>query len=142
MKKGINVFGLVVSGLFAGWIAFSVDHWLDGFLGLFGTIPGRQDPLGMVQFHLDSVMLAIPFVWPALYRRLPGPGWMKGLSYGCLLHLFVWLFGATAKLGGAVFFTHVAITPTMVASMLSIQLVYGFWLGLLYSPPEDLSIRL
>jgi chromate transport protein ChrA len=117
------------AGLLAGWIAYELDHWYTGFWGLFGTLPGRLDPLSMVEFHVNSVVLALVFAW--LHRRLPGPGWMKGLVYGMILHFGFLLFWFLGRMGGADIFMKMHVSVELIAGALIFQLVYGFWVGVI-----------
>lgn len=79
----------------------------------------------------------MPFVWPYVYERLPGSGWLKGLLYGFLWWLVVLLvIGSIAGALGAENLPQPASFGAIVTVIL-LHLVWGFLLGVLYVPPEE-----
>jgi hypothetical protein len=133
--KGINVKSAVAAGFVAGYVMYFVDHWLAGFLGLFGSFPGTGNAWWMLQHHVDSILFTLVFAWPAVYALLPGRKWFKGLTFG-----LVWMIGVTiieliAGALGAQPFGHALFTFQILLTSLLLHLVWGFFLGVLYVPP-------
>lgn len=134
--KGINFKSLLFASLAGGYVMFFVDHWLNGFLGLFGQFPGTDNTWWMITHHLDGIFLALPFAWPVVYNRLPGAGWLKGLTYGFVLWVAISIIAFVAAAGGAVIFQQFKMSGVGVISGIFGHLVYGFFLGVLYVPQE------
>lgn len=142
VKSRINFKSLFVAGLIAGYGMFLVDKWFAGVLGgLFGMFPGTDNAWWMLTHHVEAVVFALPFAWPAIYEILPGSGWLKGVTYGFLWWLVVLLvLGSIAgALGAGPMRAMVPSGATGVISVVLLHLVYGFLLGALYAPPESVT---
>lgn len=133
----VNVKSLVVAALVAAYAAYLVDHYFAGILGLFGLYPAGNT-WWILNHHAESIVYALPFAWPALYDRLPGQRWLKGLVYGFLWWLLVpFLIGTVAaRLGAGTFQQFYAPAPSILSAVV-LNLVWGVLLGVLYVPPED-----
>lgn len=135
----VNVKSLIVASLLAAYGAFVVDRYFAGVLGLFGLYP-LGDPLWMFHHHAESLLFALPFVWPVLYERLPGDGWLKGLAYGFLWWLLVpFLVGTVAARLGAGTVQQFRAPFSSLFSAVLLNLVWGFLLGSLYVPPTSVG---
>lgn len=132
----INFKSLLVASLAAGYAMYVIDYRMAGVFGLFGMFPGTNDAWWMLTHHVDSILFALPFAWPALYERLPGAGWLKGLVYGFLWWLVVLLIvGSIAGALGAENLPQPASTGAIITVIL-LHLIWGFVLGVLYVPSE------
>lgn len=133
----INVKSLLVAALIAAYGVYLVDNYFAGFMGLFGLYPA-EDGWWMFNHHAESILFALPFAWPVLYERLPGRRWLKGLTYGLLWWFFVpFLVGTVAaRLGAGTIEQFYAPVPSIISAM-GLNLIWGFLLGVLYAPPED-----
>lgn len=134
--KGVNLKSLIVSGFVAGWVMFLVDHYFSGVGGLFGIYPGMSDWGWMVKHHIEAIIFAIPFALPAIYYKIPGPGWLKGVIYGFFWWLIMnlilgWLAG---MIGSQPFEQLAPKSAVMLFSVIILHLVWGFILGTLYVP--------
>lgn len=132
--KQINFRSYLFASLVGGYMMYFADHWLGGFLGLFGMFPGTSNTWWFITHHLDGIVFALPFVWPALYDRLPGGGWLKGIIYGFLFWLLITILGFIAGAGGAAIFKQMGFSASGVFSGILLHMVYGFFLGVLYVP--------
>jgi hypothetical protein len=132
--KGINFRSLVFAGFAAGYLMYFVDHWFAGFLGLFGLFPGTSNPWWMLEHHIDSILFALPFAWPAVYNALPNGGWLKGLVYGLIWVIGLFIVMAVAGALGAEAFGQIPWTASFIITDIVEHLVWGFFLGVLYTP--------
>lgn len=132
--RGINFRSLVFAGFAAGYLMYFVDRWFAGFLGLFGAYPGTDSAWWMLEHHIDSILFALLFAWPFVYNRLPNGGWLKGLVFGfawtVALAIVAWVAGAL----GAGMFQQMPMTAAAMISNLLLHLLWGFLLGVLYTP--------
>lgn len=136
----INFKSLLVAGIIAGYGMYLVDHYFAGALGLFGLFPGTDNAWWMLTHHVDGVIFALPFAWPAIYESLPGEGWLKGLVYGFLFWLIVpFIFGMIAGALGSEYFQQMEASGSIIITMILLHLVWGFLLGVLYVPAEPSS---
>lgn len=137
--RGINVKSLLFAGFVAGYLMFFVDKWFAGFLGLFGTFPGTSNPWWMLEHHIESIIFALLFAWPALYGILPNPKWLKGLIFGIGWDLTLMITTVVAGALGATIFESFHITFTVFINGLLLHMIWGFFLGILYTPPQKQS---
>ena len=121
--KGINLRSLTFAGFVAGYAMYLADKYLAGTLGLFGSYPGTASPWWMLQHHIDAIVFAIPFALPAIQRRLPGSGWLKGTVYGLLWAILVTIVMLIVGSLGANFFTHMRLTVTGTTTSMLLHLV-------------------
>lgn len=143
----VNFFSYLFSSLVAGYVMMAVDIMMDGFLGLFGTyreylniikqfgmFNGFEDVIMILGHMINSVVLALFFVHPAVYRRLPFKvGMAKGIVFGAFWHVCVVLFLFITSLGGAKFsITMMSASLSSQVSLFLLHLVWGAVLGLLY----------
>ncbi len=150
--RGVNFASYLFASLVAGYVMMGVDLMLDGFLGLFGTyrgyieliklwgiFRGLEDWVMAVGHMVNSVVLALVFVYPTVYRRLPGrSGFVRGLSFGVLWHILVLIVLVVTAFGGAEFMKEFLRMPLGDhLSFFLLHLVWGGVLGLLYVPKED-----
>ncbi len=149
--RGVNFGSYVFASFIAGYVMMGADLMLEGFLGLFGTYRTYVELIGMwglfrgfedwimaIGHTLNSLLLALFFVHPKVYTRLPfKSGLAKGLVFGILWHVFVLAFALITAFGGSNFmkgFLHVP--PQEHVSLFLLHLIWAGALGLLYSPPE------
>ena len=145
----MNFRSYLFASLVAGYVMMGVDLMLDGFLGLFGTyrtyteliklwgiFRGFEDWVMAVGHMANSVVLALAFVYPPVYRRLPGrSGFLKGLSFGVLWHLLVLIVLVITAFGGARFMREFLSMPLKEhLSLFLLHLMWGGVLGFLYVP--------
>ncbi|WP_461829745.1 hypothetical protein [Aquifex sp.] len=149
--KGVNFLSYLFASFVAGYVMFGVDMMLDGFLGLFGTyefyvnllkelglFKGYEDIAMVLGHQLNSMVLALFFVHPAVYFRLPGNPFLKGLSFGILWHLLVLVVLFITAFGGAEFMKRFLGMPfSDHLSLFILHVVWGVCLGVLYEPPGD-----
>ncbi|NIW79965.1 MAG: hypothetical protein GWN16_11120 [Calditrichae bacterium] len=140
--KNINFGSLVIASLAGGWMMYFVDKWFAGFLGLFGLFPGMGSWEWMLGHHVESIIFAIPFAWTAIYNKLPGGGWLKGIIYGILFWLvFPFIVGLIAgALGAEPFRQMTAGSAGSFISVILAHVIYGFFLGALYNPPQQSAV--
>lgn len=144
--QGVNFSSALFTGLAAGYAMAFTGYWVEGLLGLprvdlrdIGRIwVGQDGPstwwAGLFIQAVESVLLAIAYA-ALFYRRLPGPPWLRGLTFGLLL----WIAGIAVTLvgkaaGGRVFRTFV-LSRSYVAGNFLQHVVYGLVLGALYFDP-------
>lgn len=135
--RGINVKSLLFAGFTAGYIMFFVDKWFAGFLGLFGSFPGTSNPWWMLEHHIESIIFALLFAWPVIYKFLPGPGWFKGMIFGIGWDFALMITTVVAGALGATIFKAFHITIIVFINELLLHIVWGFFLGALYTPPQQ-----
>lgn len=134
----INFKSLLVAGLVAGYVMFLTDKFFAGVFGLFGLFPGTENGWWMLTHHVDAIVFALPFAWPAVYEMLPGEGWVKGMTYGFLFWLiFPFIVGMIAGALGGEYFQQMEASASIVVTMILLHLVWGFFLGVLYVPAEE-----
>ncbi len=145
----MNFGSYLFASLVAGYVMMGVDLMLDGFLGLFGTyktyidliklwgiFEGLEDWVMAIGHMANSVVLALFFVHPYIYRRLPGSsGPAKGIVFGLLWHVAVLTVLVITASGGAEFMRELLNAPFRDhVSLFLLHLVWGGVLGLLYVP--------
>jgi len=138
--KGINFKSLLVAGLVAGWMMYFIDHWFAGFIGLFGIFPGPSNWGWMLTHHVESVIFAIPFAWPAMYNKLPGSGWFKGAVYGFLwwlVFLVIVALIAGSLLGAKPIAGYAPTSFVLIVNGFLLHVFWGFFLGALYNPLDE-----
>lgn len=134
--RGINVKSLIFAGIVAGYAMYLVDSYFGGMFGLFGTFPGTSDPWWMLTHHVNSIVFALPFAWSAIYRWLPNGGWLKGSIYGVLWTVLIVIVTMIGRAWGASAFAQYSFTVSGAISTLLVHIVWGFVLGVLYTPVD------
>lgn len=134
--KNINFASLALAGFVGAYAMFFVDLWFDGFLGLFGAFPGTSNAWWMLEHHIDGIIFALPFAWPVLYHRLPKNKVAKGLTYGLLWTIALGIVSMISGALGATRFNQMPMNAAAMISNLLLHLVWGFFLGVIYSPPQ------
>ncbi len=144
----MNFKSYLFASLVAGYVMMGVDLMLDGFLGLFGTyrtyieliklwgiFKGLEDWVMAVGHMANSVVLALVFVYPTIYERLPGrKGLVKGISFGVLWHIVVLMVLVITAFGGARFIKEFLSMPLKEhVSLFLLHVVWGGVLGWLYT---------
>ncbi|MGB9874112.1 MAG: hypothetical protein ACPLRS_03990 [Hydrogenobacter sp.] len=147
MINEVNFPSYLFSSLVAGYVMMAVDIMMDGFLGLFGTyreylsivkqfgmFNGFEDVIMVLGHMINSVVLALFFVHPGVYRRLPfKSGIAKGIVFGTFWHVCVLIFLFITSLGGAKFsLTMISASLSSQVSLFLLHLVWGAVLGFLY----------
>ncbi len=140
--RNINVGSLILAGFVGSYMMFFVDKWFAGFLGLFGAFPGTSNAWWMLEHHIDGIIFALPFVWPALYNRLPSNKAIKGLSYGLLWFIALGITSLISGALGASMFAQMPMTAAALITNLLLHLLWGFFLGILYTPPQAASVAI
>jgi len=150
--KGVNFPSYLFASLVAGYVMMGLDLMLDGFLGLFGTyrtyieliklfgiFRGLEDWIMAIGHTINSVVLALPFVHPAVYDRLPTrSGLIKGLVFGILWHILVLIVLVITAFSGAKFMIgFLNMPPQDHISLLILHMIWSATLGLLYNPPTN-----
>ena len=149
--RGVNFPSFLFASLTAGYVMAGVDMILEGFLGLFGTyrdyielvklwdmFKGYEDLATMTGHMLNSVVLALVFVHPSVYHRLPTrSGLIKGLTFGALWHLVVLFILFVTAFGGALFMKKfLSLSLNFHVSLFLLHLIWAGTLGILYVPEE------
>ncbi len=150
----MNFKSYLFASLVAGYVMMGVDLMLDGFLGLFGTyrtyieliklwgiFKGLEDWVMAIGHMANSVILALVFVYPPVYERLPGKkGLVKGIGFGALWHVVVLIVLVVTAFGGARFMKEFLSMPLNEhVSLFLLHVVWGGVLGLLYVPTASQS---
>jgi hypothetical protein len=135
--KNINFKSLVLAGFVGAYVMFFIDYWFAGTIGLFGIFPGTSNPWWMLEHHIDGIIMALPFAWLAVYRRLPGPGWVKGLVYGFVWAIVVMITMLVTGALGAKMFAGMSLTFAVGISTILTHMIWGFFLGVIYVPPKS-----
>lgn len=137
--KGINFGSAVVAGIVAGYLMYFTDKMFAGMFGLFGMFPGTGNPWWMLTHHVDSIIFALPFAWTAIYQKLPGARWFKGVVYGFLWWLFPFFILSliAGALGAQPFGMYVPKSAAIFFTGLILHVVWGFFLGIVYNPPAE-----
>ncbi|HIQ48222.1 MAG TPA: hypothetical protein EYH58_01105 [Aquifex aeolicus] len=149
--KGVNFGSYLFASFFAGYVMMGLDLMLDGFLGLFGTykyyiemtkiwgiFKGLEDWITILGHMLNSLILAVVFVHPSVYFKLPGNGLIKGFIFGLVWHVLVVVFLIITAWGGSEFMRAFLSMPLKAHISLFLEhLIWGMSLGLLYEPPKD-----
>ncbi len=134
--RGVNFWSFLFASQMGGWAMVILDQVYARWFGLFGVFPGIKDPAWLFKHQVDATLFAIPLVLPYVWNRLPGSGIVKGLIYGVIWHIFVFIVSLIGSLGGAAWFSK----PTPLSVQLSLfilHLVWGGVTGFLYNPPEE-----
>ncbi|MEJ2722241.1 MAG: hypothetical protein P8181_14065, partial [bacterium] len=132
---------IVFAGFAAGYLMFFLDMWFSGLFGLFGIFPGTSNAWWMLQHHIDSIIFALVFAWPAVYTRLPGGGWLKGLAFGLLWAVAYFIVSTITGQLGAELFQRMPLSFAAAISALLLHALWGFFLGVLYVPPQQISAQ-
>ena len=134
--KNINFKSLVLAGFVGAYVMYFIDNWFAGLIGLFGQFLGTSNAWWMLEHHIDGIIMALPFAWLVIYRKLPGPGWMKGLVYGFAWSIIVSVTMLIAGALGAKMFAGMKMTLAAGVSSVILHMIWGFFLGALYVPPK------
>ncbi len=135
--KGINFKSLVLAGFVAGYVMYFVDKWLGGFLGLFSIFPGTKNAWWMLEHHIDGIIIALLFAWPAVHQKLPGGGWLKGSIFGLAWAIVLFIIMLIGGALGSKAFQQIPVNATVAISNFLLHIIYGFFLGILYVPPAE-----
>ncbi len=150
--KGVNFPSYLFASLVAGYVMLGADLMLEGFLGLFGTyrnyiemirlwgiFRGYEDVAMVVGHTLNSVVIALPFVHPRVYRLLPTrSGLLKGIAFGVFWHILVLIvLLITASCGAKFMKEFLSMSLPDHASLFLLHLMWASTLGLLYTPPKE-----
>lgn len=85
---------------------------------------------------IKNIIFALPFAWPVLYYRLPKNKVAKGLTYGLLWTIAVGIVSMISGALGATRFNQMPMNAAAMISNLLLHLIWGFCLGVIYSPPQ------
>ncbi len=115
---------------------FAIVNWALGALGTSFRFP---DKLGMVSqegFHaFMGIMMALGYAW-LFYAWLPGPRWLRGVTFS----LIPWLMQSLVVAPYMGFGTFGArLSPATPYVSLGLNALYGLTVGLLYRP-KDMSL--
>src|SRR5258708_7057188 len=104
---GVNLASALFAGFAAGYAMAFTGYWMEGILRLpkidrkdiggFGVGQGEAGGwwAGLLIQSIESVLLAVAYA-ALLYRRMPGPPWLRGLAFGLLL----WVAGIAVTVAG------------------------------------------
>jgi hypothetical protein len=130
--------GLVATVLMTAAISLApyVGFPGDDYFSMLGSLLGTQafgleswNKIVGVIWHLNFGVIIFPHIYAyALYPILPGPPWLKGMSFGVGLWLFLELL-VMPMVGAGVFSIHTAHTLYNVMGALVVHLLYGVTLG-------------
>ncbi len=152
--KGVNFLSYLFASLVAGYVMLGVDMMLEGALGLFGTyrhfieltkdfgiMEGMEDLAMVIGHTADSVVLALFFVHPRIYRLIPSKsGALKGAIFGLVWSVIVEVVVFTLANLGSKFMEGFLNLPVAIhISILLLHLIWGTVLGILYNPPKPVQ---
>lgn len=101
---------------------------------MLGSMMGGSWALGMLA-HLVNGIVVFPLIYvAAVYRRLPGQPWLRGMVWGVVLWLVAQLVVMPA-MGAGLFSAGAGGMQSVISSFLG-HLVYGFALGAVVGAPE------
>jgi len=119
---------------------YFIDNYFAGFLGLFGAFPGTGSIWWMIEHHIDGIIFALIFAWPLMYKLLPGGGWLKGLIFGIIWTVALAITSLIAGALGATAFEQMPMALKPFVSSLLLHSAWGFFLGVLYTPPKEREV--
>src|SRR4030067_3522886 len=112
----ISFWSVLIPGLIAGYVMAFVGYWMEGVFGLprydvtlGGTVflgqdkPGRWS-LGFITHEIDAVLFGIIYAG-FLYNILPGADYLKGLIFGAILTVAIFILGTFGSIAGVRVFT-------------------------------------
>ncbi len=148
--KGVNFPSYLFASLVAGYVMMAVDMMFEGFLGLFGTykdyielikiwgiFEGLEDWIMTAGHMINSVVLALFFVHPSVYFRLPKNRLLKGLTFGVFWHILVILVLMVGTLGGSEFLKNFLFMDLRHhISLFILHMVWSLTLSILYFPEK------
>ncbi len=134
--RGVNFWSFLFASQMGAWAMIVLDMVYAGWFGLFGLFPGTKDWGWVLKHQIDGALFAIPLVLPYIWKRLPGPGLVKGIIYGVLWHVFVVIVSIVGSVGGALMFQN-PMPMTAQISTLILHIVWGGITGFLYNPPKE-----
>ncbi len=134
--RGVNFWSFLFASQMGAWAMIVLDMVYAGWFGLFGLFPGTKDWGWVLKHQIDGALFAIPLVLPYIWKRLPGPGLVKGIIYGVLWHVFVVIVSVVGSVGGALMFQN-PMPMTAQISTLILHIVWGGITGFLYNPPKE-----
>ncbi|MFN3813689.1 MAG: hypothetical protein ACK4SM_03600 [Aquificaceae bacterium] len=138
--KGVNFWSFLFASQMGGYAMVLLDGVYSKWFGLFGMFPGLKDPAWFIHHQMDATLFTIPLVLPAMWKRLPGAGILKGIIYAILWHIFVIIVSLIGSLGGAEWFQRPMTLNAQVSTFI-LHLVWGGLTGFLYNPPEEAMRR-
>jgi len=106
---------------------------------MLGSMMGGSWALGMIA-HLLNGIVVFPLIYvAAVYQRLPGQPWQRGVVWGVVLWLLAQLVVIPA-MGAGLFSARAGGMRSVISSLLG-HLVYGFALGAVVGAPERARSR-
>ena len=122
-----------------------VGYWMEGVFGLprydvtlGGTVflgqdkPGRWT-LGFLVHEIDAVIFALIYAG-FLYDIIPGADYLKGVIFGVVLTIAIFILGTIGSIAGGKVFKAIPNKPKDLLTSLILRLIYGVVLGLMYTP--------
>ncbi len=134
--RGVNFWSFLFASQMGGWAMVVLDEVYAKWLGLFGLFPGVKDLHWLLHHQLDSTLFSILLVLPWVWKRIPGPGIVKGIIYGVAWHIFVVIVSLIGSAGGALWFQNPMPMSAQV-SLIILHILWGGVIGFLYNPPEE-----
>ncbi len=134
--RGVNLWSFLFASQMGGWAMVVLDEVYAKWLGLFGLFPGVKDLHWLLHHQLDSTLFSILLVLPWVWKRIPGPGIVKGIIYGVAWHIFVVIVSLIGSAGGALWFQNPMPMSAQV-SLIILHILWGGVIGFLYNPPEE-----
>lgn len=150
LLKGVNTVSWIISSILAGYVMYLVDIALEGWFGLFGTyktykqwlidaeiFKGLEDIALFLGHELNSLLLALFFVNPFFYKKLPDNLFLKGVAFAILWHIAVMIVVVIAGLGGSKWMYSLLTMPLKDhISFFLLHIVWGLTLSYTYIPKE------
>ena len=152
--KGVNFPSYLFASLVAGYVMLGADLMLEGTLGLFGTyryfieltkgfgiMEGMEDLAMVIGHTADSVVLALFFVHPRIYRLIPSKGGaLKGAVFGIAWSFLVEVVVFTlARLGSGFMEGFLNLPLRIHISIFLLHIIWGTVLGILYNPSKHVQ---
>ncbi|EQB62928.1 MAG: hypothetical protein RBG1_1C00001G0507 [candidate division Zixibacteria bacterium RBG-1] len=141
----ISFWSVLIPGLIAGYVMAFVGYWMEGVFGLprydvtlGGTVflgqdkPGRWT-LGFLVHEIDAVIFALIYAG-FLYDIIPGADYLKGVIFGVVLTIAIFILGTIGSIAGGKVFKAIPNKPKDLLTSLILRLIYGVVLGLMYTP--------
>jgi hypothetical protein len=118
------------TGGFAKLVLATLAGALDR-LGLPWRVPSNFGPFGQEVFHTGvGVSMALLYAL-VFYRRLVGPGWLRGLIF-CQIPWLIQAFIVLPWMGSGML--GLRLSPWTPATSFALNAVFGLLLGLIYRP--------
>lgn len=100
-------------------------------LGVHARLPVRLNPVNQELFHTAMGLLMALVYAVFFYRRLPGPGWLRGFLF-CQIPWLLQVFLVLPWIGAGIFGWRLSLFTPFASFVLNG--LYGITLGVIYRP--------